>query len=75
MSLEHNERDCCGLWQQQLISGRLYWRCEHCEAVAWHSDAVAEAAIRENQLGGTLRQLSHAGDYLKLSASEEPWQW
>jgi hypothetical protein len=74
MSLEHKERDCCGLWKQQLISGRLYWRCQDCQAIAYHSDVVAEAAIRENQLV-THRQLSNAGDYLNLSESEEPWQW
>jgi len=75
MTLDHNDRDCCGLWKQQLISGRLYWRCQDCRAIAYHCDTVAEAAIRENQLGVTLRQLSNAGDYLNLSESEEPWQW
>jgi hypothetical protein len=56
------------------MSGRLDWRCQDCQAIAYHSDVVAEAAIRENQLV-THRQLSNAGDYLNLSESEEPWQW
>lgn len=75
MTLHHNERDCCGGWAQQLISGCLYWRCQDCQAIAYPSDAVGEAAIRENQLEATLRQLSNAGGYLNLSESEEPWQW
>jgi hypothetical protein len=66
MTLDHNGRDCCGLWKQQLISGRLYWRCESCGAIGYHSDGVAEAAIQENQLGTTLRQLANAGNQLLL---------
>ncbi len=75
MNLDHDERDCCGLWRQQLISGRLYWRCQNCEAIAHGSTDAAETALRVNQLGVTLRQLSDAGDFLNLSESEEPWQW
>ncbi len=75
VSLHHNRPDCTGLWSQQLIAGRLYWRCESCDAIRYHSTDVAEAAIRENQRGMTLRQLSQAGDFLNLSEREEPWQW
>jgi predicted secreted protein len=75
MTLDHNDRDCCGLWKQQLISGRLYWRCQDCQAIAYHCDAVAEAAIRENQFGVTLRQLSNAGDYWNLPTNEESGHW
>jgi hypothetical protein len=75
VSLTHHHPDCAGLWEQGLIAGRLYWRCESCGAIGYHSTDVAEAAIRENQLGVTLRQLSNAGDFLNLSESEEPWQW
>ncbi|MDQ3523140.1 MAG: hypothetical protein M3434_12495 [Gemmatimonadota bacterium] len=75
MTLDHNGRDCCGVWKQQLISGRLRWRCQDCQAIAFHCDAVPEAAIRENQLGVTLRQLANTGEYLNLSESREPWQW
>jgi hypothetical protein len=42
MTLDHNDRDCCGVWKQQLISGRLYWRCPGCQAIACDCDAVAE---------------------------------
>lgn len=75
MNLEHNRPHCTGRWGQELVAGLFYWRCQDCQAIACHCDAVAEAALRENQLGVTLRQLSNAGDYLNLSESEEPWQW
>ena len=52
-TVEHNERDCCDLWKQQLISGRLCWRSQDCQAIAYPSNAVAEAALRGNQLGVT----------------------
>ncbi len=44
MSLNHNERDCCGLWKQQLISGRLYWRGESCGAIG--GDYTVEPPMR-----------------------------
>ncbi len=46
------------------------WRCDECPAIAYPSNAAAEATIRENQTGVTLRQLSNAGDHLNLSESE-----
>ncbi len=71
MSLTHHHPDCTGRWDQELIAGRLYWRCESCRAIGYHADVVAEAAIQENQLGTTLRQLADAGEWLILDAEED----
>lgn len=71
MSLENNHADCTGRWKQELIASRLYWRCENCLVIAYHSDAVAEAALQENQIDSTLRQLADAGAWLRLNGEEE----
>lgn len=73
--LAHSRHDCTGLWKQQNSGACMYWECEQCGAIADHSIEAAEAALRENHLGVTLRQLATAGDYLNLPESEEPWQW
>lgn len=61
MTLEHDLPNCRGHWKHQLIGKHLYWRCKGCGATAYHSDAVADAAILENCLGTVLRQLIEAG--------------
>jgi predicted secreted protein len=71
VSLTHHHPDCTGRWDQELIAGRLYWRCERCGAIGYHSDGVAEAALRENQLGTTLQRLSDAGEWLRVDDDED----
>jgi hypothetical protein len=52
----------------------MYWRCEQCTAIADHSVEIAEAALREHQLGTTLQRLADAGDWLRAD-EEEDLEW
>ncbi|MDQ3523716.1 MAG: hypothetical protein M3451_01520 [Chloroflexota bacterium] len=74
MKLQHTHPTCTGRWHQQSSSRWMYWRCEQCNAIADHSVEIAEAALREHQLGTTLQRLADAGDWLRAN-EEEDLEW
>lgn len=45
MSLEHNHVNCSGRWGQELVGGRLYWRCDWDELSPEHQEC-ARARLR-----------------------------
>lgn len=65
MHLSHHGADCTGCWRPKRTDGALFWRCDKCLVIAYHDDATARAAIRENQLGTVLQQLANAGERLR----------
>ena len=56
VSLEHDKASCAGLWRPQPVQQEIYWRCEGCQAIAIHSETIAQLAVEEN-LRGTHRRL------------------
>ncbi len=53
MILPHRDPECPGPWTMEWSGDEIFWRCDGCGAIAYHNNAVAEAAVRENELRGT----------------------
>lgn len=69
--MEHKDADCTGLWSQRTSGEWMYWECGGCGAIADHSVEVAEAALREKQIGTTMQRLADAGEWLIVDQTED----